>query len=359
LYEVTVGRRPFQGEGALSTLYQLLEQTVASPTEIVPGYPAPLAAIVLKALAKDANERYQTAEDLRVALEAWIASSGSTVSERDIAALMRKTLGSEIDDKQKRINEASAKLKDQTTDAGNSQSGDHSVPAPASGSPARRREGAITEDRGVATGSIREKSSWWLPIAAALGVLGVVIVLARGSFGTEAPQVVQPANAANAPAPASPNEPAQRPAQQPETTPVNVPAQQAEAQQVKITVRTIPAHASIRIDGGEPIETPYSIQVAASPELREITASSANYTSVTRQVSFDQSREIVIELERQQQGAQRPAPSHRGGRAPAAAGNPTSAAPDPELPLVSPREPGTPGTGRRPRSLDADNPFSG
>jgi serine/threonine-protein kinase len=359
LYEVTVGRRPFQGEGALSTLYQLLEQTVASPTEIVPDYPAPLAAIVLKALAKDANERFQTAEDLRVALEAWIASSGATVSERDIAALMRKTLGSEIDDKQKRINEASAKLKEQSTDAGNTPSGEHSLPAPASGSPPRRREGAITEDRGVATGSIREKSSWWLPIGASLGVLGVVIVLARGTFGTEAPQVVPPASAANAAAPVAPSEPAPRPAQQPETTPVNVPAQPAEAQQVKITVRTIPAHAIIRIDGGEPIQTPYSLQAPASPELREITASSANYTSVTRQVSFDQSREIVIELERQQQASQRPAPQHRGGKAPAAAGNPTSGPPDPELQLVSPREPGTPGTGRRPRSLDADNPFSG
>jgi hypothetical protein len=75
-------------------------------------------------------------------------------------------------------------------------------------------------------------------------------------------------------------------------------------------------------------------------------------------VSFDQSREIVIELERQQQASQRP-PSHRGGKGPAPAGNPTSAAPDPELQLVSPREPGSPGTGRRPRSLDAANPFSG
>jgi len=358
LYEVTVGRRPFQGEGALSTLYQLLEQAVASPTEIVPGYPAPLAAIVLKALAKDPGERYQTAEDLRVALEAWIASSGSTVSDRDLAALMRKTLGSEIDDKQKRINEASAKLKEQTTDAGNSQPGGNSIPAPASGGTPRRREGAITEDRGVATGSVREKSSWWLPVGAALGVLGVVIVLARGSFGTEAPQAVQPANAANAPAPVLPSE-EPRPAQPAETTPVNVPAQPVEAQQVKIMVRTIPAHASIRIDGGEPVETPYSMQVAASAELREITASSPSYTSVTRQVSFDQSREIVIELERQQQTSQRPPPQHRGGRGPAAAGNPTSAAPDPELQLVSPRDPGTPGTGRRPRSLDADNPFSG
>jgi serine/threonine protein kinase len=37
LYEVTVGRRPFQGEGALSTLYQLLEQAVVAPTQKLPS----------------------------------------------------------------------------------------------------------------------------------------------------------------------------------------------------------------------------------------------------------------------------------------------------------------------------------
>jgi len=183
LYEVSVGKRPFQGEGALSTLYQLLDQKVAAPTEIVEGFPPALSAIVLRALEKDAADRYQTAEELRVALEGWLAASGSSVSEREIAVVVKATLGSEIEDKAKKINEASARLKDLPTGELAAQDDRHSQPAAPEGTGTRRREGAITEDRGVATGNIREKSSWWLPVGAGLAVLGVVVVLAKGSLG--------------------------------------------------------------------------------------------------------------------------------------------------------------------------------
>lgn len=349
LYEVTVGRRPFQGEGALSTLYQLLEQAVAAPSETIPDYPPALSAIVLKALAKDAAERYQTAEDLRVALESWIATRGVNVSEREIAAVLRKTLGGQIDEKSKKINDASNRLKDQAAGASDTLSGRDSQPLGPSGSENHRREGAITEDRGVATGNIREKSSWWLPVGAALGVLVVVVVLARGTWGTEAP----PANAAIAPALAVEATTQATPLQPTEAT---QPTQPAEAQAVKITLRTIPARATIRIDGGDPLSSPYNMEVAPSQQLREITASAPNYGSVTRQVSFDQTREIVIELDRQQQPQQQQPrqPSHRSK--PQAASDPTPPLQQ-DLPPVKAHETGTPG--KRPRALDQDNPFAG
>lgn len=352
LYEVTVGRRPFQGEGALSTLYQLLEQSVTPPTEIVPSYPVDLSDIVLKALAKDPAQRYQTAEDLRVALEAWITTCGTSVSEREIAAVLRTTLGAEIDEKQRRINDASTKLKDrpvkETTDGGHQ--GRNSRPTNPVAPDSRRREGAITEDRGVATGTVREKSSsWWLPVGAALAVLGVVAVLAKGTLGTEQ-AVATPPSAAAAPPPTivipSPSLAATaRPVADP------LPAAPAESQQVKITVRTIPAHARIRIDDGAPVATPFTLEQAASSELRQITASAPNYASVTRKLSFDQTREIVLELERASSPRQ-PAP-----RRPRGASDPSPAAQNPDPAPVKPRESSTPG--KRPRALDEDNPFAG
>ena len=348
LYEVCVGKRPFQGEGALSTLYQLLEQKVTPPTEIVEGFPPALSAIVLKALEKDAADRYQTAEDLRVALEGWLAASGSSVSEREIAAVAKATLGSEIEEKARKINEASAKLKDLPPGASVSEEPRHSQPV-VTDTTTRRREGAITEDRGVATGNIREKSSWWLPVGAGLAVLGVVVVLAKGSLGLaqqpSAPLathliVQQPAAAP----PVVPSEPVLR-AAAPE------PAAPVEARAVKITVRTIPSNAMIRIDDGSAVSAPYSVELAPSAELRQITASAPNYQSVTRQVSFDQTREIVLELDRLQQ---------RQGRRHKPSADSTPAASQPEMvpaPPPKPREPT--GTGKRPRALDEDNPFAG
>jgi serine/threonine-protein kinase len=348
LYEVTVGRRPFQGEGALSTLYQLLEQNVASPLEVCPGYPPELSAIVLKSLAKDADSRYQSAEDLRVALEGWIASVGSKTNEREITALLRSTLGDEIDQKSRAINEAAAKLKEATL-GGSDADGRSSRPS--SGAPeAGAREGASTVDRGVATGGVSEKSSsWWLPVGAGMAVLGLVVVLAKGTLGTPEPVVVAP-SATPAPAPvipvatsaAVPVVAAPQPAEPP------VPAAPKE---VEITVRTIPPNASIRIDDGEAVEAPYTLQTPSSGELRMIRASAPNYTSVARQVAFDQTREIVLELT--------PAPNQRKpgkGRnkpEPTAAPSPTA---DPAG--VKTREPGTLPP-KRPRPLDEDNPFAG
>jgi len=349
LYEVSVGKRPFQGEGALSTLYQLLEQKVAAPTEIVEGFPPALSAIVLRALEKDAADRYQTAEELRVALEGWLAASGSNVSEREIAVVVKATLGSEIEDKAKKINEASARLKDLPAGELAAEDDRHSQPAAPEGTSTRRREGAITEDRGVATGNIREKSSWWLPVGAGLAVLGVVVVLAKGSLGLAqqppAPlantlTVAQPSvTPPSVPSPPAPREPA------PE------PAAPAEVRAVKITVRTIPSGATIRIDDGKALSAPYSVELAPSSELRQITASAPNYQSVTRQVSFDQTREIVLELDRLQQRQVR---RHKPGA------DPSPAASEPEVvpaPPPKPRE--TTGTGKRPRALDEDNPFAG
>ncbi len=349
LYEVTVGRRPFQGEGALSTLYQLLEQPVVAPTEVVEGYPRELSAIVLKALAKDPEDRFQTAEDLRVALEGWIASTNGKASEREIAALVRITSGDEIDSKAKLINEAAAKMKDQPvprTD-GAAQS---SRPAPTPGTTTGvGREGASTVDRGVATGTFREKSSsWWLPVGAAFAVLGLVVVLARGSLGQadDGPAPVISVGATPRPIVVTPDlEPA--PVGQPTETP---PAP------VQITIRTVPANATLRIDE-EVVKAPFLSFVAPSDRTRMVHASAPGHVALTREVVFDQARELVIEL---QPSAVTPTPPGQRRTKVRPRGDTQSTQPvkAPEVDTAPAREQTTP-PGRRLRALDEDNPFAG
>jgi serine/threonine protein kinase len=346
LYEVTVGRRPFQGEGALSTLYQLLEQNVAPPVEVSPGYPAELSSIVLKALAKDPDGRFQTAEDLRIALEGWIASSGSKASEREISALLRATLGDEVDQKSRSINEAAAKLKERPEQRFESTSSHHSPSVPGA-LPGERREGTTTVDRGVATGGVREKSSsWWLPVGAGLSVLALVVVLAKGTLGPVQPEPAAPiaTPAPSAVIPVATHEP-----------PALVQPAAAEPPAVKdavqITVRTVPENANLRIDDGEPVEAPYTFTVARSAEARTIRASAPNFTSLSRSVVFDQTREIVLELA--------PASSQRKNKPRGKVeATPTPQAPSVDLAPVKPREPGSLPP-KRPRALDEDNPFAG
>jgi serine/threonine-protein kinase len=353
LYEVSVGRRPFQGEGALSTLYQLLEQAVTPPTEVIKGFPVELSAIVLKALAKDADDRFQTAEDLRIALEGWIASSGSKASEREISMLVRATTGDEIEKRSRVINDAIARLNERPSERP-SVVGLNSQPAsPAVLTTSGGREGASTVDRGVATGTFREKTtSWWLPVGAGLAVLGVVVVLAKGSLGTVEPPVSEPASRSES----IPRSVVAASEPMPANVVVEKPTLVDSPEPVQITVRTVPPNAILRLDDGAPLAAPYRTQLVPSSTVRVVRASAPGYSSLTREVAFDRTQEIVLELDPIQPQAQSPRRQRPARRV-----EPQSGSTQSPVETTSSARPGDSmqPPAKRPRALDEDNPFSG
>ena len=93
IYEAALGVRAFHGTDALSTMYLLLEQPVIAPREIDPTFPEDLEAILLKAMQKDPDARYQTADELREALLANLRAKGHVVSDRLLAEAIESALG--------------------------------------------------------------------------------------------------------------------------------------------------------------------------------------------------------------------------------------------------------------------------
>ena len=75
LYEMLTGTLPFTATDAMGWIHCHIARMPAPPGERVSGIPAPVEAIVLKLLAKTAENRYQTAAgveaDLRTCLSAW------------------------------------------------------------------------------------------------------------------------------------------------------------------------------------------------------------------------------------------------------------------------------------------------
>jgi serine/threonine protein kinase len=69
LYELTTGRLPFAGESEYAILNQIVNDDVPPPTKVLAGYPPALEKIVLKALARDPDQRYATALQLQQQLE--------------------------------------------------------------------------------------------------------------------------------------------------------------------------------------------------------------------------------------------------------------------------------------------------
>src|SRR5712692_2208797 len=68
LYEMVTGRRPFSADSAAATFSAILTRAALPLARYSPEAPAELERIVAKALAKDREERYQTARDLFIDL---------------------------------------------------------------------------------------------------------------------------------------------------------------------------------------------------------------------------------------------------------------------------------------------------
>jgi len=80
LYEMACGRRPFQGDSAVSVISSIIKDTPAPVTAVNRAAAPGLDRIVSRALAKDPAERYQGALELRDDLQqvqAQTASGGS------------------------------------------------------------------------------------------------------------------------------------------------------------------------------------------------------------------------------------------------------------------------------------------
>ena len=64
MYELLTGAPPFFGENSLAIAYQHIQRLPEPPSQLKPDVPPGLEAIVLKAMAKDPADRYQTAAEM-------------------------------------------------------------------------------------------------------------------------------------------------------------------------------------------------------------------------------------------------------------------------------------------------------
>jgi PAS domain S-box-containing protein len=74
LYELLTGRLPFTTEDPLALIHHHLAIMPPSPSEVQPHVPRVLAAIIMKLLAKNAEDRYQSAVGVKFDLERCLAS---------------------------------------------------------------------------------------------------------------------------------------------------------------------------------------------------------------------------------------------------------------------------------------------
>ncbi len=315
LYESTTGQRPFHGTDALETMYKLLETDCVPPSSIVHDYPKALEQIVLRALEKEVDKRFQTAEELRSALEAFLAQNGRLVTDRDVAQLVRTTLQPILDSRTKALADANRAILERKPKPYTPSPDEQAAPVSHFGSgktprvwntdpPARKRKEAFR----LVIGS--------LTIAAL--IVGIVSWIRGSAHSTPRQAAVAPSIALAAPV----------------------------AQLVTITLRAEPQEAELRIDEGPALKSPQTITATPNEQLHLVVASLAGYEPLNRQVVFDHNQEIVLGLK---QLAPTPSLAASSSKPPVAVQRPTQ--PDSiDIHNVKPRRP------KRP--LDPSNPFA-
>jgi eukaryotic-like serine/threonine-protein kinase len=73
LYEMLGGRPPFEGDTPLSIAYKHVRENAAPPSTSNPDVPQALDAVVMKALAKNPDNRYQSAREFREDLQRFLS----------------------------------------------------------------------------------------------------------------------------------------------------------------------------------------------------------------------------------------------------------------------------------------------
>lgn len=103
LYESTTGHKPFKGDGDHQVMHALLQGEVVPPSQIIRSYPQALERIVLRALSSQPLLRFPTAEQMRFALEEFLARSGQLVTQANVAQTVRARIGPLMDRRKERI----------------------------------------------------------------------------------------------------------------------------------------------------------------------------------------------------------------------------------------------------------------
>jgi TonB family protein len=183
LFEMLTGRRLFAGESEISVLEAVRECRIQSVREVDPTIPEGVGAIVRRALAKDPDDRYQTAGEMQKELDALLYTVKPTPSQGELAAYMHRLFSDEVG---------------QAPGAAAVAASSAAVPGAGAEVPAVAPVGGMEQ-----TEEGSKRRSWVLPAAAALVLVvsGIVFWLIRG--GGIAPTAA-PAAGAPVTAPAGP-----------------------------------------------------------------------------------------------------------------------------------------------------------
>ena len=169
LYSLTTGKHPFRRESEAATMYTIAsDEAVVAPSRFLPKYPPSLEAVLLKALAKDANNRYSSASEFQRALHLCLPPGERTNTDEDVGVFIRRLFGHRREESRAALAEALAQA---------DQRGPRAVPSINAVAQSQRR--SLT-DLGMNDGSLGDESKTF-------GILGTARADAAAALDLDFP----------------------------------------------------------------------------------------------------------------------------------------------------------------------------
>jgi serine/threonine-protein kinase len=248
LYEVTTWRRLFRAENDQDSADMVLKMPIAPPSVVDSDYPPELEQIVMRALQRKRSERYQTAHELHLDLEAYLASIGQTVLQSTVGELMQRTFPDAIAERAE-LMKSCRQIIDSTPPALTDEPSSPTV------------AGAVGELAEGASIHLQRRSLWpvWLAAGLLLVGAGVLFVMLQ--------------------------------------RPPRVVSARAAEDTVQVELRTSPADAQIELDG-KPSTNPLLVRRRKGAAALKVRISAPNHVARELELGFGESKSWMIALDR-------------------------------------------------------------
>ena len=192
LWEATTGMRLFKRRTEAETAMAVMTCEVPRPSELIDDFPPELEAIVLRALARERGDRFQTAQDFAAAIEGYLAQTNETAGTLQVARCMADFFPTGKDDDTSTLRRATVLL-DSYEDVLTPVTVEAKVPEPSFSD-----YDLLEVTRAAKTGARRRRA--WPVLAVVLGAGAVFAAWVELREPPPAPEVAEPPSIAEAPA---------------------------------------------------------------------------------------------------------------------------------------------------------------